>query len=416
MKTKKKNNNKYVIRRILALVILIFFLTFLIKTVKGHKFPSYKTVFPTYTTFEEDIPVTVYNILHEEVYFAEGNGIAVFNASEGQKIPVNYEIASINLMEDVSELKDELQKVKAAIEYKTTGKDEKKEISITFDDSIQKAIRDRNFEQAIGSINDLDLGSHSNINLSDIKDLIKLSDDELENRKSSLVEKISQSNVSYLSKFTGIVSYKIDGLEQYFTNQPLKTYTDKYLKNHSQIESFAVNTEVKKAEPIFKLIDNLSWKAALLIEDSSKIKDYSPGDTINVEVLNGQILRGDIVQINKSKRSPVYIIDVDSMLNEMYSKRIHEGKIIVDKTKGFEIPSSALISRNHMTGVYVQEIKGLVKFLPVEIIREEHEKIFVGKGNREGRIEINDKEYKTLTINDAIVINPRTVEESRVLN
>ena len=67
-------------------------------------------------------------------------------------------------------------------------------------------------------------------------------------------------------------------------------------------------------------------------------------------------------------------------------------------------------------GIYVQEIKGLVKFVPVDIIREEADKVFINRGNKQSLIEVADKTYKTLTINDAVVLSPRTVDESRILN
>lgn len=67
-------------------------------------------------------------------------------------------------------------------------------------------------------------------------------------------------------------------------------------------------------------------------------------------------------------------------------------------------------------GIYVQEIKGLVKFVPVDIIKEEADKVFINRGNKQSLIEVADKTYKTLTINDAVVLSPRTVDESRILN
>lgn len=418
MERKQKIQNKYVLRRLLLLVFFLIFLTFFIKTVRGRVFSSYKTVFPTFTTYENDINTQIYNIFNEKVYYSRGNGIAVYNASEGQKVPVGYEIANVNLMNDVSTLKDELQKFKAAIEYKKNKGDQKQEKKkqITFDDNIQRAIRDRNFEAAIDGINSLDIDSNSNVNLSDIKDLVKLSSDELEAKKKELEEKISLSNVSYKAEFSGIVSYKIDGLEKYFSLENLNDYTYEYLHQHSQIATMDVHTEVKENDALFKEIDNLSWKAALTIENSETVKDFEKGKMITLEVLNGQLLKGNILSINRTGTHAVIVAAFNTMLSDMYSNRIHDGKIVMEKIKGYEIPKSSVITRNNIVGVYVQEIKGLVKFVPIEILQENTNRYFINRGDRQGKITIDDKSYKTITINDAIVVNPRTVEESRVLN
>ena len=75
-----------------------------------------------------------------------------------------------------------------------------------------------------------------------------------------------------------------------------------------------------------------------------------------------------------------------------------------------------MIERNDLTGVYVQEIKGLVKFVPVDIVSESNDTVFINRGNKQSVFSIGEKSYKTLTVNDAIVINPKTVDESRILN
>ena len=94
--------NKFFKRRLIALIILLILIMFFAKLIKGNRVSNYKTIFPTLTTFEKDIDTKIYNLFDEKAYFAKGNGIAVFHASEGQKVPVGYEVASLNLMEDVS--------------------------------------------------------------------------------------------------------------------------------------------------------------------------------------------------------------------------------------------------------------------------------------------------------------------------
>ena len=177
-----------------------------------------------------------------------------------------------------------------------------------------------------------------------------------------------------------------------------------------------METQVKKGDPLFKIINNLNWKLACTIIDVSQISNYNIGDSVKIQIPDMQDIYGRVERINKDSNHAVIIVNLDRYFENMYSNRIHEGKIIVNKTKVFEIPKSTLIERNNLIGVYVEEIKGLVKFVPVDIISESNESVFINKGNKQSVINIGEKSYQTVTVNDALVINPKTVDESRILN
>lgn len=414
MKSKKLNSKKFVFRRILALIIIACIVTFFVKFIKGKNFNSYKTIFPTLTTYENDIDTTFYNILNEKVYRASSSGIAVFNASEGQKVPVGYQICSINLMEDISNLRDELLKVEAAISYlNSQGKETE---NLSFNKDIQRYIINRNFEGANEAINSMDLDSKGSFSINDLKEYLSMPIDDLQNKKLSLESEIGKYNITYNAQFTGIVSYEIDGLEDYFSDPNLANYTYKYVEEAKRPKKNNINLNVKADEAIFKLIDNFSYKLVALVPKEAQIKNYQTGDRISIEINNLDILTGEILKINRFEGKAAIVIGLNDSIQDIYNKRIHEGKIIVEKTRGYIVPKSCLIERNNLLGLYIQEIKGLVKFVPVDIIKEEDEKVFISRGTRQSLIEINNKSYKTLTVNDAIVLNPRTVDESRILN
>lgn len=411
---KKVKNKKKVGKRILIFIVLVLILGFFIKIIKGKTYKSYNTVFPTLTTYENDIDTTFYNVLNEKVYKAGGDGIAIFNASEGQKVAVGYEIASINLMEDVSNLRDELQKVKAALK----NKDSNEEVSekVNFDRDIQKDILNKNFQGATEKINALDMDATNTFSISDLKEYLGMSKEKLLSKRDSLDKEISKYNISYRAEFTGIVSYEIDGLEDYFSPDKFSKFTYDYLDKNFKVEKNNLKLKVKKDYPMFKLIDNFTYEVVAKIQKASLINNYKKGDNIKIKINNLDILNGKVLNIIRSQKNATILISLDDSIDNIYNKRIHEGKIIVDKTRGYIIPKSCLIQRNNLMGIYVQEIKGLVKFVPVDIIREEADKVFINRGNKQSLIEVADKTYKTLTINDAVVLSPRTVDESRILN
>lgn len=408
--------NKYFRRRVIACIIILFLLMIFGKLIRGNRVNDYKTIFPTLTTFEKDIDTKIYNIFEEKAYFANGDGIVVFHASEGQKVPSGYEVANLNLMEDVSSLNDELSKINAAIKIKKGIEAVERENSKGFTKNLQEQIKNKNFSGVYFDLNSTDSEINENINAAELKEYLELSEEELNLKKADLEDKISKYNFSYKSEFSGIVSYKIDGNEEHFKIDDLDKFTYKYLEKNYSFKNLEMETRVKNGDPLFKIINNLNWKLACTINNASNVSNYNIGDSVKIQIPEIEDIYGVVEQINKDENHAVIIVSLDRYFENMYSNRVHEGKIIVNKTKGFEIPKSTLIERNNLIGVYVQEIKGLVKFVPVDIVSESNDTVFINKGNKQSVISIGDKSYKTLTVNDAIVINPKTVDESRILN
>ena len=108
------------------------------------------------TTYEKDIDTKIYNLFEEKAYFAKGDGIAVFHTSEGQKVPLGYEVANLNLMEDVSSLKDELNKVNSAIKIKNGIEPHEKENPKSFTKNIQDSIKNEDYQNLYFDINSPD--------------------------------------------------------------------------------------------------------------------------------------------------------------------------------------------------------------------------------------------------------------------
>ncbi|WP_394274047.1 HlyD family efflux transporter periplasmic adaptor subunit [Peptoniphilus lacydonensis] len=415
-KNKNSKKNKFLRRRLFALLIFLLLLMFFTNLIRANRVNNYKTIFPTLTTYEKDIDTKIYNLFEEKAYFAKGDGIAVFHTSEGQKVPLGYEVANLNLMEDVSSLKDELNKVNSAIKIKNGIEPHEKENPKSFTKNIQDSIKNEDYQNLYFDINSPDNDFNPNLNESELKEYLEMPKENLLNKKSDLENKISKYNYSYLAEFSGIVSYKIDGNEKHFKLDNLDKFTYKYLNKNYDFKNIEMETQVKKGDPLFKIINNLNWKLACTIIDVSQISNYNIGDSVKIQIPDMQDIYGRVERINKDSNHAVIIVNLDRYFENMYSNRIHEGKIIVNKTKVFEIPKSTLIERNNLIGVYVEEIKGLVKFVPVDIISESNESVFINKGNKQSVINIGEKSYQTVTVNDALVINPKTVDESRILN
>ncbi|MGO3751366.1 MAG: HlyD family efflux transporter periplasmic adaptor subunit [Peptoniphilaceae bacterium] len=414
---KEKKKKIFYRRRFFALLIFLIIFFFLIRSVTGRFYKTYKTVFPTLTTYIKSKDVKGYNIFNEKVYYAEANGVTAFNASEGQKVPVDFKIASINLMNDTSGLKDELIKVKSALSYKknTESEGNKESNDLINIKKLQDDIKANNYIKAIEDINNLDISSEKSISISELSDLMSYSEDALEIKKDELIGQISKSNISYNAEYSGVVTFVVDNLEKYYKFDDLSTFTYEYLNKHNKIIKNETKSKIQESDVLFKLIDNINYYIALPIKDLKEIENPEVGDYINLKY-DDIFSYHKIIKINKSKNGNVLILAMNNIFNKIYKNRINDYSIILKNEKCFEIPKKTIIKRNGKFGVYVQEIHGLVKFIPIKVIHPLEESSYISKGDKNGYINIDNKSYRTITINDSIVINPKQVDESHVLN
>lgn len=409
---KKKNTKSILILSIISVVIFFF----LIRSLTGRIYKNYKTTFPIYTSYVDEKTYKGVNILNEKVYTAKGEGIVIYSASEGQKVPANFEIASINLMNDTSELKDELAKVNAAIAYKTDGdkKEESKVEDISLKD-LQDNIKKNNLSAAISDINNLDLSSNKNIAWSELTELMDYSLDALNAKRDELTEQINKSNIVYKSDTSSIVSFLIDGFENKYSLDKIEKMNYSYFTKNSEPLSRQSKTKVNKGDKLFKLIDNINYNVAILIKDNEDLKKIKDNDYLLLRFKDDTV-RAKILTINESDKGSVVIVNLDRFFDQIYKQRVNDFDIVYKDQKCYEIPKSAIIKRDNIFGVYVQEIHGLVRFVPIKVIKPLEKTSYVSKGDRSSYIEIDNKKYKTISLNDPIIINPKQVEQSEILN
>lgn len=400
------------------LLVILLILIFLVFNFAGNRFRNFKTVFPTLTNFSEIQDAKAYNIFKEKVYEAHEDGIIVFNAGEGQKVPKGYNVASINLMVDSSVLKDQLVKVNAALAYKknkTVDFSANNERNISIIKEIQRHIRDKNYKFLTSAVNELDFNTSQNFSITDLKELLGLEENQLVEKRNYLIEQISTNDIKYEAEFSGVVSYEMDGLEKYYTDDDFSKYKWDYLERYNVPTSYEQTTKIKKGSPIFKLIDNLDWNIAVMTKTSRLINELEAGKFVTLQRGDARF-KAKLMQVNTGPQGSVLILKMYDNFENFYQSRIYDLQLILAERQSYEIPASAILDRNGVKGVYVQEIHGLAKFIPVNILDKKGNLVSVSMGDKRAMITINDKEYKTITINDSVVVDYTKVPKGKVLN
>jgi putative membrane fusion protein len=362
-------------------------------------------------------------IKEEYVYFAEGNGQVERIAKEGERVSSFEEVARISLLNDTSGLKQELLEVDQKID--TLSKSDRQASDISNDNTqledfqketvndIQKYINEGSYLNVQRSKEEILIYNGKLNNSSQGNTLLNQSIETLKETRKGLVEKIDKNNIRCYSSESGLISYEIDGYENIFLPKDFENYTYENL-NIDENAKNEIQDKISIGSPVFKTINNFEWYLAIKVTNTKDIEDYEIGQAITVEVADKEII-GNIVAINTTNNKAVIVVRFRDYLHEIYNLRFTDVSIIKEKIESYKIPVNAVFDYEGKKGVYIEEVNGIVKFKPVNVLDIVGDDAYIDKGDIGGFITIGGEKYKTVSLYDEIFIDPTTVKDGQIL-
>lgn len=410
-------------KRIL-IVISSFFIVYLLMSSIPLIFGNFqKTILPDTGILYKKVEGQGVVIKDEIVYNADGSGQLNLAITEGERIPVGVEVASISLLQDTSRLKQELVEINQRIETlsksdKSASKkeDDKSKVDsekLDLIENIQKNISSKSFSDIQSEKEELKLYDDT----IQVNTLLGQGIDALKQQRLILENQINSNNIRYYSKRSGIVSYHIDGYENIYRPLEFENYTFDNIIISDIVEQKSEQDEITTGKPVFKIINNFEWYMAIKVEDRSQVEQYEIGQPLVFELDNGTELNGKIIMLNISNNNVVIVLKLNTYLHEDYNLRFTPISIINYKKEGLKIPTDVIIEKDGKKGVYIKEIYGIVKFRQIDILGVEDDYTFINKGDNNGYIlfEGDEKPKKTITLHDEIFIDPAGVTEGEIL-
>ena len=427
MVKKNKRSKRKPLKGLLAFLLFILVVFLLVRPIFTIGYKKLATTRPKMTTYKNVIRGQGYTILNQSQFYAKNDGIVVYGAQEGERVPVDYEIATVNFQDDFSSQKDDLIRIQAAIDYKSNKRSSEKdnyqetpEIRNTIE-KIQSSIKDNDFQAMISDINNLDLITPHNVNISELSELLNEPLESLEEKKEDLSKALSQTRSRYVSTFPGVISYIFPAGKSLNYDGSFDKFTLSYLDqlHFSPIQQSGV--KVKKDKPIFRIIDNLQWYIAVSVHNNSKLKDLEIGQEVSLVLNKKEAIKGVIREIKEGQaKEGVIIIAMEEGFEQNYTKAKQNAEIILKQEDAYTVPAKAIVEQKKQTGVYVQDIHNLVRFVPVKIIAQNEDWVYVKKGDMKNKITIGEKnqhkQVQTITYEDNIVLDPTSVQEKQLIN
>lgn len=409
MKEKRMINGNKVFVTIVLLVILIYVLYAVYLIIKQ---PTDTFTVEQGTLYLEE-SVVGYVIRDETVIKGENykNGMEQI-ISEGEKVAKNeaafryYSNNEEDLKKKIEELDEQIQEAMANEDTSIYSSDIK-----LLEEQIDEKVKDLSqltdistIQEYQKSINDLitkkakiagDLspsGSH-------IKQLIE--------ERSTYESQLNSGSEYVVAPSSGVVSYRVDGLEDTLTTTDFSTLSKEYL------ESLDLKTGkiVATSEECGKVIDNFSCYIAVL-SSSDKAKEAEVGDKVSVRLSNSDELSSSIVYVNQEDDGEVLlVVEVNQLTDELINYRKMQLSLVWWSDKGLKVPNQAIKEVDGLQYV-VRSRAGYLNKVLVKVLRQNEKYSIVSSYTTDELKELGFSSdeissYKKISMYDEILINPK---------
>ena len=408
VKNKKIKNKKKTVSIYIAGVILLIYLSYVIYLLI--KQPTNVFTVENGKLYKEETDIG-YVIRNEKVVKGENykNGMEQI-IGEGSRAAANenifryYSNNEENLKQKISELDAKIQE--AMSESNNTFSSDAKILENQIDEKLQ--------------------------NINKITDLSKLSEykkeiDSLVTKKAKIAGEASPQG-SYLRKLiderkkyetdlnsgaeyvkapmSGIVSYRVDGLEDTLTPDNFGSLNKEYLENLN------LNTGkiVASNEECGKVIDNFECYIAT-ISGSEEAKNAKVGDKVKVRLSNNAEIQAEIAKIiEEENQERVIILKVQKQIEELINYRKITFDLIWWSASGLKVPNQAIVQENNLNYV-IRNRAGYLSKILVKVKKQGDKYSIVDTYTAEelkklGLSNAEISSYKKITLYDEILINP----------
>ena len=408
-KKEKRINNKKVITISIILLILAIYLIYVIYLLI--KQPTNVFTIEEGTLYKEETDIG-YVIRKETVVKGENykNGMEQI-ITEGERAAVNenifryYSTNEESLKSKIAELDAKIQEAMADNTELSNGSDMK-----LLEDQIDEQIENINkvtdmtkLEEEKKEIDNLvtkkaRIAGEASPQGSYLRELI----DERKQYESEL-----NSGAEYVkAPMSGIVSYRVDGLEDVLTPDNFSNLSKEYLESLdlSTGKIVATNNEAGK------VIDNFYCYIAT-ITSSEEAKQAKVGDDVKVRLSNNAEVEAEITNIIKEDDGNIILI---LKLTEQIEELINYRKITFDliwwDARGLKVPNQAIVTENELNYV-VRNRAGYLSKILVKVERQGDKYSIIDSYTTEElrKLGFSDQEiaaYKKISLYDEILISP----------
>lgn len=204
----------------------------------------------------------------------------------------------------------------------------------------------------------------------------------------------------------GIVSYKVDGLEETLTPDNFSSLSKEYLENLDLKTGKIVAT----SEESGKIIDNFSCYI-VTISSSEEAKHAEIGQKVKIRLSNNREISAEITNlIEEDEKEMVMILKIEKEIEELINYRKISFNLIWWDDSGLKVPNQAILKEDNLNYV-VRSRAGYLNKILVKIKKQGDKYAIVESYTTDElkKLGFTNEEmvaYKKISLYDEILLNP----------
>ena len=205
---------------------------------------------------------------------------------------------------------------------------------------------------------------------------------------------------------SGIVSYKVDGLEETLTPDNFSSLSKEYLENLDLKTGKIVAT----SEESGKIIDNFSCYI-VTISSSEEAKNAEIGQKVKIRLSNNREISAEITNlIEEDDKEMVMILKIEKEIEELINYRKISFNLIWWDDSGLKVPNQAILKEDNLNYV-VRSRAGYLNKILVKIKKQGDKYAIVESYTTDElkKLGFTNEEmvaYKKISLYDEILLNP----------
>ena len=229
---------------------------------------------------------------------------------------------------------------------------------------------------------------------------------QLYNQRAELENQLNSGAEYIKAPVSGIVSYKVDGLEETLTPNNFSTLSKEFLENLKLKTGQLIATN----DECGKIIDSSRCYIAT-ISDSEKAKTAQLDDSVQVRLSNNKVIDAKIAyKSQENEEETLIILEINKQINELSNYRKISFDLIWWSDTGLKVPNKAIVEQDGLNYVVRNRAGNFEKVLVK--IKRKNDKYSIVSNYSTSELEklVIDKEKitstKSISIYDELVLNP----------
>lgn len=229
---------------------------------------------------------------------------------------------------------------------------------------------------------------------------------QLYTQRTSLEEQLNSGAEYIKAPVSGIVSYKVDGLEETLTPNNFSTLSKEFLDNLNLKTGQLIATN----DECGKIIDSSKCYIAT-ISNSEEAKNAKLENKVKIRLSNNKVLDATIAYISQeNEEETLIVLEINKQISELANYRKISFDLIWWSSTGLKVPNQAIAEDNGLNYV-VRNKAGYLSKIIVNVKRKNDKYSIVSNYDTDELKELGFtsdeiKSMKSIAIYDELILNP----------